>query len=463
MSHDLPTMTDLIQFHLKKEVNFSYFKQSSNTCMICQDDLVIFYGDAQRPNVVQLPSCPHIYHEDCILGWMNGTAANRNRCPACQTQFCLLNVLSAEKEAIRERDMIQHNNEAAHFDANAYQWLMAQTDNQFETQYKVWRLRGTEDYMRIIGIVRGAWINSPRKDNVICQDHAYIGLDWIDHSIADRIDEKLQEANEYGSKAGRLFKAHHDALHNNYVHFHSYPRSSPLGASGSASPDVMDDRSAEQEAVQPNMTGVVVALEPEQTVEEERTPIERLPSLPQSARSLTPLDVLAEVAAAAPPLPMPPSLPGRASSSSALSPPYYIPTESSYYNTPSQTNTVADSFYSHRDYVSSNRASPFMHSGQGSVASAPSRRSRRSSRSRIDEVRHNRELQHHRQALATRERRRILRQYDIVTELGDMGQIRALGGMAYRVWNRTHVEICTIQNATGYTHVGDKTRRSSSG
>jgi hypothetical protein len=105
-------------------VDFARFNQSSNTCIICQDDLFIFYGDAERQNLVQLPSCPHTYHEDCILGWMNGTAANRNRCPAYQQEFCLLNVLSAEKEAFRQREMVQYNDEGAYFVTGAYCWRM---------------------------------------------------------------------------------------------------------------------------------------------------------------------------------------------------------------------------------------------------------------------------------------------------------------------------------------------------
>lgn len=79
MSDNLLTMTEFVASRLRKDVDFADFVgQSANVCTICQDDLVVFRRDAERRDIVQLPSCSHIFHEECLATWMDSTSSNRN-------------------------------------------------------------------------------------------------------------------------------------------------------------------------------------------------------------------------------------------------------------------------------------------------------------------------------------------------------------------------------------------------
>jgi hypothetical protein len=85
------------------------------------------------------------------------------------------------------------------------------------------------------------------------------------------------------------------------------------------------------------------------------------------------------------------------------------------------------------------------------------RRTRTSTRScnRIVESHRDRELRQYRQSHFRQERRRLERHYDIIMELPDVGPIKPLGNMQFRVKNKAGVVIGVVKNVHGYSTVGD--------
>ena len=55
--------------------------QSDEVCAICLDEFSI-EGVAAAARVIRTP-CSHIYHEDCIVEWLE----NSNMCPMCRYEL----------------------------------------------------------------------------------------------------------------------------------------------------------------------------------------------------------------------------------------------------------------------------------------------------------------------------------------------------------------------------------------
>ena len=60
-------------------------RPTHRNCTICAEE---YACSRDCSPCVKLSTCGHYFHYECIHSWMNGVAANRNRCPECRTQIC---------------------------------------------------------------------------------------------------------------------------------------------------------------------------------------------------------------------------------------------------------------------------------------------------------------------------------------------------------------------------------------
>jgi hypothetical protein len=406
--------------------------------------------------------------------------------------MCKLTVLSAQREAERVEDQVKnYRSESALFNTVAYSWVMAQTDVAFDQQHGDWRLRGAEDYIRIIGIVCTAWFRTWGKQVRICQDHIDVGKDWMELVIANRIKRRLEDVQLLGTKAEYLFKAHHRALNDGYPHTH--PRH--WVENGSEASGASDDGSASEYSDGPGEQGRAIEYEPMPTAdqiverdfemrmiqeqlafeededgdidmgaEEERVRSHRLTPPPQPLQP--PVDRLVE------------RLPSSAELRTPVSP-THTPVRAPRVEIPhrpvraprvevsrSDTDSLAGSaIHSVRSSRTRRDRSPPPESSESDsdsksdlepVAAAPSRRHQRTRCDPIAETRHDRDLHHYRDSHFAAERRRLAKKYDIVTELSKVGRVHALGDMAFRVKNNVGVEVAIVRNAVGYALIGER-------
>ena len=62
-------------YNWSKVINYNYFSDSNLQCSVCWDDFKL------EEEVRQL-KCEHIFHEDCIIPWLE----LHNTCPVCRTE-----------------------------------------------------------------------------------------------------------------------------------------------------------------------------------------------------------------------------------------------------------------------------------------------------------------------------------------------------------------------------------------
>jgi hypothetical protein len=49
--------------------------------------------------IVRQPSCDHLFHAKCIIGWFNSTSLSHNKCPSCHKVLCQINVVTIGQTA----------------------------------------------------------------------------------------------------------------------------------------------------------------------------------------------------------------------------------------------------------------------------------------------------------------------------------------------------------------------------
>ena len=74
----------------KELIPFVYFKSNdkdvdvfnSEECVICMDAFV------EGAQLRQLPTCKHIFHDDCLMDWMSSDKQLEfQKCPQCNTEI----------------------------------------------------------------------------------------------------------------------------------------------------------------------------------------------------------------------------------------------------------------------------------------------------------------------------------------------------------------------------------------
>ncbi len=200
---ELPTMVDFIST-LRHAL--PYADQLPKTCGICWDD-VRWDGIA----VACLP-CDHIFHRDCCLKWVGSTAENRNSCPECRKEFCLLNTLTPEQEATIRVSEVEYNEGMSPFHTEAYSWLLQQSDLLYEKEKA--KETSRPDFVSVIRDARMQWQAKWQANDFICDEHAAVGNDWIELVTANRVQHRLSEDSLIDSWEGQAFTWVHTELIN---------------------------------------------------------------------------------------------------------------------------------------------------------------------------------------------------------------------------------------------------------
>jgi hypothetical protein len=311
----------------------------------------------------------------------------------------------AAEEAVRNDAMMNFNHEA-------YAYIIKITDQCFDTQWDFHWSQGDEDYVCIVSAVSQQWCSSGQVEVYMCHDHWLYGWDWFEVQVADRIDHLLRHNGDLGtratSRAARLFSAHHRILTDELRKLYS-----------------VDEASSEETDVEAQEEPV-----PEQQDQEEQVHAEQVAT--PAGGEAAPIDPLSNR--------NPARRSARSSSRDDYTPPHH-----------------RSRFPSRDEHMTANDSDPDI-----SELTRPLRRNRSSTRtrhrtaeSRVHEPRCDRELRQYRQSHFQQERRRLERHYDIVTELNDVGRIRLLGNMEYRVKNKAGRAIGVVRNVHGYSLVGE--------
>jgi hypothetical protein len=197
--NSLPRLATFLVQHLERNIEAT----GDSNCTICfermRTDSKNMHG-----NVVRLP-CQHLFHFDCLVKMTEGYTQNRNKCPACREALFELNLLPPAKEALKKKAEVTFYNPNANFRIDSYKELLEYVDDQFDIQ----RLapQGREDYAGIPNRVRLIWWthNCIEATNPICEDH-HLGWDlWLELTVAERVRDRLEDANIQDSRAGRKF------------------------------------------------------------------------------------------------------------------------------------------------------------------------------------------------------------------------------------------------------------------
>lgn len=171
----LPSMDDFIR-NLDRD-HSSNFIEASQDCSICSSNLFPNDLPGGHGGFKRMPPCSHLFYNQCIKDNLDSIAAQRNCCPNCRAELCVLNVLCPEKEAARQAMENAHVDALNDFNTGVYANIMHRIEQAFEIQKFRYRAQHREGYTRIVSEVRQDWYNDGFEGARCCHDHVRMGWD----------------------------------------------------------------------------------------------------------------------------------------------------------------------------------------------------------------------------------------------------------------------------------------------
>jgi hypothetical protein len=447
----LPQMPNYIQQLTRQTEVFIISEDPAeiDDCSICSDKLV----ENENGSVKRMSPCGHFFHIGCIVNHLRSTSVTRNLCPNCRAPLCKLDYLTPEQAASRAAEEAAEIDEMPNFQHDAFARIVSITDDLFDKQWVRFRPTGREDYTRIAGEARYVWCVRGYENTHVCQEHVRMGWDYFDKEVARRLHERLFIQGATNSWAGQLFNGWFLALLRMIEERYFRQDNEENEASvESAEDEVHEEQPQEDDG---NSTDVDMRNEREMLL------ADLLSQIPDVKADENPVQMPGHEPVVQPSQPSSPAiavaprtsrrtqtLPAGAGRTPANPLPNPIPAQRS--NAPAHQGEPMSTHESDSDTDSD------IDSDSVEALALP-RRTRTSTRSRnrIVESHRDRELRQYRQSHFRQERRRLERHYDIIMELPDVGPIKPLGNMEFRVKNKAGIVIGVVKNVHGYSIVGD--------